>query len=228
VYGAKMSGANNLTVREEVVDDAIAALTALRTQPRIDPGRVFVLGHSLGGTLVPRIAAGDAKLAGTIVMAGAARPLQQAIVEQTKYLANADGVISPADQAQIDAAINLAASVAALTPEDAAKGVRLMNAPAAYWLDLAAYDAPTAAKATRPRLLILQGERDYQVTMDDFERWRDALKDRRDVTFHSYPGLNHLFITGTGKSLPAEYDQPSHVSEDVIRDIAAWIMRVSG
>src|SRR5262249_57372826 len=70
VYPAKMAGLAGLTVKDEVVDDAIAAASMLRSQPRIDPARVFVLGHSLGGMLVPRIAAADAKLAGVIVMAG--------------------------------------------------------------------------------------------------------------------------------------------------------------
>ena len=73
-------------------------------------------------------------------------------------------------------------------------------------------------------MLILQGERDYQVTPEDFARWKAALGSRRDVTFHSYPALNHLFIAGTGPSLPAEYQVQGHVAEEVIRDIAAWIL----
>lgn len=47
---------------------------------------------------------------------------------------------------------------------------------------------------------------------------------RRDVTFHSYATLNHLFIPGTGPSLPAEYLVPGHVAEEVIRCIATWIL----
>jgi hypothetical protein len=73
-------------------------------------------------------------------------------------------------------------------------------------------------------MLILQGERDYQVTVEDFARWNAALGPRPDITFHSYPALNHLFIAGAGPSLPAEYQVPSHVAEDVIRDIATWIV----
>jgi hypothetical protein len=73
-------------------------------------------------------------------------------------------------------------------------------------------------------MLILQGERDYQVTMAEFAKWKAALGSRSDVTFHSYPALNHLFIAGTGPSLPAEYLVPGHVAEDVIRDIATWIL----
>jgi fermentation-respiration switch protein FrsA (DUF1100 family) len=74
-------------------------------------------------------------------------------------------------------------------------------------------------------MLVLQGERDYQVTMDDFKRWRDALTGRSSVTFKSYPALNHLFMPGKGPSIPAEYQQPGHVAEEVVRDIAAWILR---
>jgi alpha-beta hydrolase superfamily lysophospholipase len=73
-------------------------------------------------------------------------------------------------------------------------------------------------------MLILHGERDYQVTMEEFARWKEALGSRADVMLKSYPGLNHLFITGTGPSLPAEYQVPGHVAEDVVRDIAAWIL----
>ena len=54
-------------------------------------------------------------------------------------------------------------------------------------------------------MLILHGERDYQVTPEEFARWKAALGSRRDVTFHSYPALNHLFIAGTGASLIAPH-----------------------
>ncbi len=61
--------------------------------------------------------------------------------------------------------------------------------------------------------------------MEEFARWKSALAATPPATFRSYPALNHLFMAGTGKSLPAEYDVPSHVAEEVIRDIAAWIKR---
>jgi dienelactone hydrolase len=225
VYGAKMAGLAGMTVKEEAVDDAVAAATMLRSQPRIDPARVFVLGHSLGGMLVPRIAAADSKLAGAIVMAGAARPLERAILEQTTYLANADGTVTPDEQKAIDEAQTLVDAVAALTPANATGAKPLMNVPVSYWLDLKGYDPPAAAKGVTVPMLVLQGERDYQVTPAEFARWKDALGTRRDVAFHSYPALNHLFIAGAGRSLPAEYDQSSHVAEDVVNDIAAWIKR---
>jgi len=72
-------------------------------------------------------------------------------------------------------------------------------------------------------MLILQGERDYQVTMKDFELWRKGLSGRGDVTFKSYPKLNHLFLEGEGKSVPAEYAIPAHIPDYVFDDIAAFV-----
>ena len=225
VYGAKLAALENATVRQEVVDDAIEAVNVLRGTAGIDPARVFVLGHSLGGMLVPRIAAAGATVSGFIVLAGPARPIEDAMLAQGRHIALADGTISAEEQQQLDQASTIVASVKALKPENAAGGRLIAGAPASYWLDLRGYDPPSEARRVTAPMLILQGERDFQVTMEDFARWKTALGSRADVTFRSYPGLNHLFITGTTASLPSEYLVPGHVAEEVIRDIAAWIQK---
>lgn len=224
VHGAKMATLPGFTVHQEVVEDVVAAVKTVRAQPRIDPARVFVLGHSLGGMLVPRIAAADSTIAGFIVMAGAARSLEDAIVAQTRYIIGADGTISPDEQKAIDQMTAIADSVKALKPEDATSGRLIAGIPASYWVDLRGYDPPSAAKAVKARMLILQGERDYQVTMEEFSRWKTALGARGDVTFRSYSALNHRFIAGTGPILPAEYLRAGHVAEEVVRDIATWML----
>ena len=224
VHAHRMGPAPGFTVTDETIDDALAAVQLLRRTPGVDPGRVVVVGHSLGGMLVPRIAAADARIAGFVVMAGAARPMEQAIVEQARYLAAADGVTSAEEQTRLDQLERVAARVRALTPADATSPERLLGAAASYWLDLRGYDPPAAAAKVRRPMLLLQGERDYQVTMEEFSRWKAALAGRADVSFRSYGELNHLFVAGAGRSVPAEYETPGHVSEAVIGDIAAWIL----
>ena len=224
-HAARISALRDFTVKEEVVDDAVAAVKRMRETTGIRADRVFVLGHSLGGMLAPRIAAAEPSIAGLILLAAAVRPLEQAIVDQTRYLAMLDGKVSPEEQASLDAVTKLAADVRALKPSDPPVTSPLFSAPASYWLDLRGYSPPTAASLLKQPMLVLQGERDYQVTMDDFAAWQRALGPRANVHLKSYPALNHLFIAGSGPSAPAEYAQPGHVDEAVVRDIATWIMR---
>jgi dienelactone hydrolase len=225
VHGAKVAADTKLTVKDEVIDDALAAVKLLRTDPAIDSKRIFVLGHSLGGMLVPRIGAADPSLAGLIVMAGLVRPLDQALIDQFQYLAEADGSVTPAEQQTIDEAKRASAAIKALTPDDLKTPRSISNGPITYWFDLRGYDPPAVAATLPQRMLILQGGRDYQVTTADFDRWKAGLASRKDVEFHLYPALNHLFLAGTGKSLPTEYAVPGHVPEQVLDDVARWIKR---
>lgn len=223
-YGAKLATIKPaFTVRDESIDDALAAVALLRKTAGIDPKRVFVLGHSLGGMLIPRIGKLDPMIKGLIVLAGPTRPLEDLMIEQFNYIFSLDGHISEEEKAQLEKTNKLVEQVKSLKESDASSPALIFGAPASYWLDLRNYSPPEVAKELRQSLLILQGERDYQVTMRDFEGWQKALSDRKNVTLKSYPGLNHHFVEGQDRSVPAEYQRPGHVLEQVIDNIASWI-----
>jgi hypothetical protein len=219
----KASGAGQITVQDETIDDALSAVAQLRATDGLDPKRIFVLGHSLGGTVAPRIGHADPDLAGLIILAGAARPLEDLMIEQTRYLLSLNGKPSGEGQARLNELLVEAAKVKRLTAADASSPALLLHAPPAYWLDLREHDPLAIGKGMKEPLLILQGGRDYQVTETDFNRWKEALGAQPKVRFKLYPNLNHLFIAGEGKSTPDEYEEPGHVAETVVTDIAEWI-----
>ncbi len=212
-----------LTVKEEVVDDAVAASAVLREQDSVDPRRVFVLGHSLGGTLIPRIALADPLVAGFIIMAGAARPLEDLMLAQSQYLAELDGSISVYEQLTLDDLKRQVDQIKKPNLSSAAHPQGILGAPVSYWLDLRDYHPAQAAAGIDRPMLILQGDRDYQVGIEDFNAWEQALASRPDVQFKLYTGLNHLFIAGEGPSTPSEYQTPGHVAQQVVQDIANWV-----
>jgi fermentation-respiration switch protein FrsA (DUF1100 family) len=150
-------------------------------------------------------------MAGFIVMAGNVRPLEELIIDQAEYLASLNGNLTAEDQAKLN--------------EYKKNPLAGSNLPAQYLADLKGYRPNVEAKNLDVPMLILQGERDYQVTMKDFVLWKSALGGRSNVTFHTYPKLNHLFVAGEGRSRPEEYQEPGHVDEQVVADIANWILR---
>ena len=227
VHGKEMvAESRGYTVNDEVVDDARAAVALLAAQPEILPKHVFLLGHSLGGYLAPRIAAGNSQISGLIILAGSTRPLEELLVEQVRYSVGLRGKPTPEGDKLIADAEKSKAEIEdpALKP---GMTVHFLGAPvpAAYFLDLRTYHAPEGAATLRIPILVLQGDRDYQVRMEDFNSWKRALEKKPDVTFKIYPTLNHLFMTGSGPSSDAEYLKPNHVQEDVLKDIADWITK---
>ncbi len=213
------------TVNHETVDDAVAAVDVLRRVAGVDGGRIFVLGHSLGGMMAPRIGQRDPAIVGFVVLAGATTPTEDAILAQTIYLASLDGPVSPEAQRQIDELGRQVARVKDPNLAPATPRTELpLGIPAAYWLDLRGYNPAILAREQNRPMLILQGARDYQVTLEDYEGWRRQLGSRPNVTFKLYPALNHSLMAGEGKSTPLEYALIGHVGQMVIEDIAAWIM----
>ena len=93
--------------------------------------------------------------------------------------------------------------------------------PGSYWLDLREYDAvATAAKLDVP-ILVLQGGRDYQVTVaDDLPAWREALP---TATIKILPADNHLFFPGTEPSTLADYQTAQHVDPEALTTILNWL-----
>ena len=225
-YPVKMKKMRHLTLNEETVADARAAVDLLAHDKAIDPAHIYVLGHSLGGTAAPRIATGDRHVAGLIILAGSTTPLEEKIVDQLRHIAALDGTVTAEEKARIEEAEAARRSIRdpKLSP-DATVDVLGAETPGSYWLDLRSYHPATVAARLRIPMLILQGDRDYQVTAADFEGWKRALAGRSDVTFKTYPKLNHLFMTGEGPSSPAEYRKPGHVAPQVIADIATWVAR---
>lgn len=225
-YAPRIAAMQDFTVQQETVEDAVRAAQLLRSQPEIDPKRVYILGHSLGGYLTPRILGQAPWVAGVIVMAGNTRPLATLIVEQAEYLASLDPSNEVARR-QAEKLKEMADQIRAV--EEGKSDLRsVMGMPASYIRDLKGYDPAAEMRKLQAPALFLQGERDYQVRMTDFERWKDALKGRADVTFKSYPKLNHLFAAGEGRSTPAEYQKPGHVDQQVIEDIATWVRSRAG
>ena len=187
----------------------------------MDAGRVFVLGHRLGGYAVPRIARQEGKLAGAIVLAGNARHLEDIALAQTEFMLKARGGPNPQEQKRLDILKTEAAQVKTLAPGKD-NPPTILGLPTAYFLDLKGYDPAATARQLRIPMLFLQGERDFQVTMEDFDLWKTGLAGVKNITFRTYPAMNSLFIAGEGPPYSQEY-RKGNVEPAVIDDIASWI-----
>jgi dienelactone hydrolase len=222
VYGAQMAQIKDLTVMQETIEDVVSAVKLAEQLPEIDSTRIYVLGHSLGAMLAPRIAQMLPELRGIILMAAPADKTEDLVVAQYTYLASLHGTLSDTAKRELDEIKKKAQNAKTATATSNSSDL-LFNLPASYWMDLNKYDQVQTAKKLPIRILVLQGERDYQVPMTEYNLWKKALGKNKNVNLISYPKLNHLFIGGVGKSSPEEYEKQGSVSAQPITDIANWI-----
>lgn len=215
---------------DETINDAISAFHHLQADTSLHFGKYIMLGHSLGAYAMPIIADSlKDRLNGAILFSANASKLEDLITYQMKYLTEYDGEITK-EEAKIIAENTKQAENIRLdkyTAETTADEL-LAYWPGTFWKGIKGYDPISAlAKNTATQFFIVQGEKDYQIPMTEFELWRATVGASEHVKMQSYPNLTHLFTpTNTDKPSPADYFSPNNVEFQVIWDMSDWIKLV--
>lgn len=211
--------AEEATIESEMLDDVASAISMMKNESSV--GDIFVLGHSLGGMLAPKIAQDNPDVKGIIILAGSPRSLADIIYDQN--MAELDKmdvaeVIKSVSQKQLQAETDKAKAAKAGDEKD------YFGMPGQYWASLNAIDIPKIAQSLKIPMLVMQGSADFQVSVDkDFAAWQTLLGGRKNATLKLYDNLNHLFMESNGKKDSSEYDIKSSVSPEAISDIADFV-----
>lgn len=232
VYGKqilKEADYSKLTVEQETIEDAILATNILKNDVRIDADKVYILGHSMGGMLAPRIDVEGGNFAGIIILAGSPRNLTDIMLGQVEDIVGQLGkllrIIAVKQTAGIKKKFE---AIPGMTTEQAQKTKSFGKTYAWYFKEMNEHPASGYLSSIKKPIFILQGEKDFQVSVEkDFNMYKQILADKPNVTFKLYPGLNHLFmksVYGTVKEYKKEYKIPSKVDSAVLYDIARWIL----
>ena len=192
-----------MTVYDDTIEDAVAAVMLLKADPRIDPERIYVIGHSQGAMLAGRIQA-EARASGLVLLAGTMRNMCTLMAEQLEAL----GADSFAEQ------IALARALPDMTEEETA-GLTLIGAPVYIFWEEAQHDLKAVYDAVDVPMLVIQGQDDTQVYADrDYPLWEAFAREHpeKDVELRLYEGLGHMLTEGTA------------LSPLVLEEISAWIL----
>lgn len=204
----ELQGDGNYTIQEEVLDDADAAVKLAKSY--VDEGKVsgiYVMGHSLGGCLVPTIAQKNSDVKGVISLAGTPRDLVDVVIDQlTAQKGEATNDITKESlQQELDAA--------AVMKEGNDKDATLLGWGYNYFNSLKELNIGETAKSLDIPMLFLQGDSDVQVYPDkDFPLWKEYLDGKANCTFKLYEGLGHFFS-----------DEDGHLNKQVMDDTAEFI-----
>lgn len=218
----------SLTMEKEYLEDVSAAIALAQADSRLDTEHIFVLGHSLGGMMTPRIAYDHPELGGIISMAGSLRPLWEITYDQNvEAVETLRGTLTGNDLKTLEAQMEqVEQDIAVLRGDfsDRADSDILLGIPVAYWKSLRDNAGTDFIDKIDLPILALQGSADFQVSPEkDFQLWVDTISPRPHTSCLEYKDLNHLMMPTTGKRDISDYDAEAHVDTQVILDIAEFI-----
>ena len=207
------------TVDEDLIQDAVSAVAVLRRQPSVDPSRVFIAGHGLGGLVAAEVARRAEGVAGLVLMGMPARPMISVNLEEWHALAGPSK-----DLARLDA------QVQSVLDKTAPPSAQILGTPAAFWYDLAKRDPIADLRGLARPLLLVRGEADRYATAADQQRWIEALSDLK-VRAETIPLVNHgmvaIVATSATRTAPPA-DAGPRVPEYLLDLIADFVNRSPG
>ena len=216
------------TVREETIEDALLAVALLKKDPQIDPDRIYLLGHSMGAMLAPRIDAEGADVKGLILLAGTPHRLEEIVLRQLKQSGGGSSALKWIVGLEYRIFAKKFDGLYEMDDEEAKRKKFAGSLSLYYFKEMGRKTAADYLLESEKPALILQGGRDYQVLAeDDFQGVRELLALRKNTVFKLYPDLNHLFVKALYDDIlkaSKDYKIERHIGEDVISDIAAFIL----
>jgi dienelactone hydrolase len=198
----------------DFADDIRAALSWLRARADIDGGRLALIGHSEGGIIGPMVAATDPKLRAMVTMGGPGDKMIEMSMAQNKWSVDHNPKLS---QHERDSLLVMARAM--LQPE------KQTSPMIKFWMG---YDPGPAARQVKAATLILQGETDRQVPVENAEKLAVLIRSggNKDVTVRRFPATDHLFLAdSTGDFLDMyQHVKTNKVSPVILGAMADWLV----
>lgn len=219
MFGSRDAGDPNAVTPAAYVADIHAWIDAIKTERGENSGCVFLLGHSEGALMVTLAAQGRKDVCGLILVAGMGRPMGEIIREQLRANPANAPILNEAFAALAELEAGRRVDTATMTPAL----LPLFN-PAVqdYLISVLKVDPVEALRAARKETLVLQGDRDLQVAVEDARK----LDSVRNTELRIIGGMNHVL-----KDAPedragnlATYADPNlPLAKDVIRRIRNFV-----
>lgn len=213
-------------IQEEYLYDAKSAVKIAGKDKRLNNRKIYLIGHSQGGSIGPKIIEENPEIKAFVSMSGTLAPLENKVLSQTKMRLSQDKTHSKKEKKKelkkTEAEVAKIKEINASNNND-----QLLGYPISYWSSLNKIDNIETVKNINVPMFITRGTSDFQVSSNDYNLWKKTIGDRENVKFKSYPGLNHIYTKGgsSNKFDGSIYNKPAQVSSEVIKDISNWIKK---
>ena len=221
----------------DFVSDAQAAIKFLRSRKEIDPSRIIVLGHSEGGIIGPVLCAEDTAIAALVICAGTSQKLDEIMMQQAKSTKELLKTLTKEQKEKMKIKDTPdPVEVAKKFIEDVKRGDEYVEIEghkvyAKWYREHFMHDPLETIEKVKCPVLIVQGEKDFQVPFSNAIALRDALQKSKNksVKLLLFPNIDHLL-----KFEPENSSQISYISKInrnveplILKSIISWAKSIT-
>lgn len=197
------------------------SLNKVYDQIEITVSAQYLLGHSLGGHLVGKVAsASNRSFDGLIALCPPARRMDTVVADQVEYVRRYTDSLTEEGRRDIEAARNIPETV-----KNSSDDEMVFELPASFWRIL--LDHSPIASLEEKRSLILCGTRDWRLSDQDFKQWSRSAAENDVIQYHEYTNLDHLLMRSESAENPSPGREAVNLEQSVVSDIAEWIQHDS-
>lgn len=222
------------TGTNDLIEDAVFAVQFLKKTSEVDPGRIFILGHSEGAILAPAVYLHE-KVYGLILVCGTVLPGKEllftqpkAVSEELKQVTGVKHLLYKLLKADTKPVIHFQALIKKALATNKSTIRYLFIKFNAKWLrETYHYDIREYLKKIDCPTLIIGGEKDIQVDPNDTLKIAELIPGKSTGVIIS--NMNHLLREYKGKhhllALMKEYKKsvPHNLSNDLICELGKWL-----
>ncbi|WP_100011289.1 alpha/beta hydrolase [Lentibacillus sediminis] len=222
----------------DLIDDAEEAVKFLKNHPRVDEGKVIILGHSEGAMLAP-VVHQQSPVAGLVLLAGAAEPSKDLLPRQfamaMKEIEATRGlkgwlfrVLKVAKKARKQNQALMEKVMTSTKPVMRIRGAKLN----AKWLrEQMEFNVCDYLTETHCPVLAITGDKDIQVPPDHARIIAEMVPGESE--WHVIPDMNHILrkyerdhtMLGLMKEYKRMLDQP--LDRELLEKLEKWVVRYS-
>jgi alpha-beta hydrolase superfamily lysophospholipase len=229
----KSKGEYKMAGFKDLISDAHAAIRFLRNRTEVDPSKIIVLGHSEGGIIGPVLCVEDPTIAALVICAGTSQKLDDIMVQQAK---SAKEMLNRLTQEQKEklGIINVPNPVEIVEQliEKVKRGDEYVEIEghrvyAKWYREHFAHDPLETIKKVKCPILIVQGDKDFQVPFSNALALKEALENsgNSNVRLLLFPNIDHLLKFEPGQSSQLSYinKMDRKVEPLILKSIGSWV-----
>lgn len=222
----------DFTYNDIIINDALEAINVAKYNPKINKKNVFVLGNGIGGFSIPKIASKANGVKGYIMMSAPAGAITDVLTDRIMYpLINLKDKYKSKNLDDLnDYLANLkkvlqdnATKFKLQNPNEKLENQNIFGINDNLVVELLKYNVLNYVSKINEPLLIVQGGKDFGVTMKDFNIYENTLANKHNVIFKDYPNLDNHFVFCKGKGLSGQYFGITNLDTNFLNDLCKFI-----